>query len=130
MNKPKLLKLTKIGKAVNEKGRQKIDMILDKEKGINNSSGELPRSWYTDQNLIPPIGLEDTDDEIDEEGYINLSEEEMEDTYSRVVLNYEDFGMVVDGDEYSTVYTKSGMFVEIYESAKEVDKQIKKLFRD
>lgn len=128
MNKPKLLYLTKVGKVVNEKGRQKIDMAIEKEKSMGNNSGEMPKSWYLENGLKPPADLDD-EPEIDEEGFINLTEEEMEDTYFRVVLNYDDFGMVIDNEDYTTVYTKSGMYVEVYETAKQVNKQIKKLFR-
>lgn len=133
MKKPKLLYLTKVGKAVNEKGRARIDMALDKEKKYDSesTSGVINKAWFIDQGLqVPPEYQNEEDEpEIDEDGFINLDEDELEDTYSQVVLNYEDFGMVVDGDEFTTVYTKSGMYVEIYETARQVNKQIKKLFK-
>lgn len=133
MNKPKLLKLTKIGKAVNEKGRQRIDQALEREKTEGDgTSGVINAKWFIEQGLQVPIQYqeEDLEPEIDEDGFIDLQEDELDDTYSRVLLNYEDFGMVVDQDEFSIVYTKSGMFVEIYETAKDVHKQIKKLFNN
>lgn len=42
----------------------------------------------------------------------------MEDIYFLVVLNYDDFGMVVDGEEFIIVYIKSGMYIDIYEIVK------------
>lgn len=131
MEKPKLLYLTKIGKTVNEKGRKRIDQALEKEKNLNNAgSGTITKAWFEEQNLpVPKEYQDEIEDEIDEEGFINLSDEELEDTYTQVILNWDDFGMVVDGEDYSTIYTKSGMFVEIYECAADVNKQIKKLFR-
>lgn len=125
----KLLYLTKVGMRPNEVGREKIEQALEKERSGGKTDG-MPLSFYIENNLRPPDDVED-DSEIDSDGNINLTNEEMEEFYTEAILNLEDFSMVVDEeDEGSTVYTKSGTFINVAQDSDDVYDQIEYLNRN
>jgi hypothetical protein len=113
----KVLLLTTVNKVPNEKGKEKINRV--------NNPPELeedykPLEWYEDMGLKPPKEILLSDDDVDEEGFINLKEDEVEDALSVLLLPFDNFGCAEQGEELTTVYTKSGEVFTVVEGIEEI----------
>lgn len=113
----KVLLLTTVNKVPNEKGKEKINRV--------NNPPELeedykPLEWYEDMGLKPPKEILLSEDDVDEDGFINLMEDEVEDALSVLLLPFDNFGCAEQGEELTTVYTKSGEVFMVVEGIEEI----------
>lgn len=113
----KSLILTTVNKVPNEKGKEKIDRV--------NNPPELEEDyksleWYEDMGLKPPKEILLSEDDVDEDGFINLMEDEVEDVLSVLLLPFDNFGCAEQGEELTTVYTKSGEVFTVVEGIEEI----------
>lgn len=119
MAKPKCIFLTGVSTVANEKGLKKIEELKngDSEEG-------LPRSWYTDQNLKPPKDARE--EGIDEDGFVELAEDEVEYVHTDIILERSDFSSAEDGvnEELTTVITKSAVIYKVLEDTNSIFEQL------
>lgn len=113
----KILILTTVNKVPNEKGKEKINRA--------NNPPELDEDyksleWYEDMGLKPPKELLLSNGDVDEYGFINLTEDEVEDSLSVLLLPFDNFGCAEQGEELTTVYTKSGEVFTVVEGIEEI----------
>lgn len=109
----KLLYLNSVITVANEKGEQKVKKALD--GNVKKDEDSLPKSWYTEQNLKPPIDAQDDELEIDENGMVFLQEDEFDYDFVDCILRLDDFSSCVDNEKLgSIIYTRDGdeMWVE------------------
>lgn len=119
MAKPKCIFLTGVSTVANEKGLKKIEEL----KNGDNEEG-LPRRWYTDQNLKPPKDARE--EGIDEDGFVELAEDEVEYVHTDIILERSDFSSAEDGvnEELTTVITKSAVIYKVLEDTNDIFEQI------
>lgn len=119
MAKPKCIFLTGVSTVANEKGLKKIEELKngDSEEG-------LPRSWYTDQGLRPPKDA--IEEGIDEDGFVELAEDEVEYVHTDIILERSDFSSAEDGvnEELTTVITKSAVIYKVLEDTNDIFEQL------
>jgi hypothetical protein len=120
----KKLQLTLFSKVPNEKGIAKINKA-NSSKPITDEHGH-DAEWYRDLNLPVPKELEE-DGLVDGDGYINLEEDDLDVTMSLLLINLDDFSSAVDDEEYTHVYTKSGVKFDVHETVFEINEQIDEL---
>lgn len=113
----KILTLTTVNKVPNEKGREKIDRVNNPPEA---SEDFKPLEWYEDMGLKPPKEILLSEDDVDEDGFINLMEDEVEDSLSILLLPFDNFGGAEGGEEITTVYTKSGEVFTVVEEIGEI----------
>lgn len=113
----KILTLTTVNKVPNEKGREKIDRVNNPPE---TSEDFKPLEWYEDMGISPPEGYFTSDNDIDEDGFINLKEDEVEDALSVLLLPFDNFAGAESGEEITTVYTKSGETFSVVEDVTEI----------
>jgi hypothetical protein len=106
----KKLQLTLFSKVPNEKGIAKINKA-NSSKPITDEHGH-DAEWYRDLNLPVPKELEEDDLDV---------------TMSLLLINLDDFSSAVDDEEYTHVYTKSGVKFDVHETVFEIDEQIDEL---
>lgn len=117
----KLLKLITIKTKISDKGLEKLESV-----GKEESVGELPKSWYTSQNLRPPKGAED-ENEYDEDGNLILGEDDLEEYETEMILNLEDFQRAEDEEEITIIYTKDGAAIMVADDVLSIYAQIQEL---
>jgi hypothetical protein len=119
MAQPKCIFLTGVSTIANEKGLKKIEDLKngDSEEG-------LPKSWYTDQGLKPPKGARE--EGIDEDGFVELEEDEVEHVHTDIILERSDFSSAEDGvnEELTTVITKSAVIYKVLEDTNYIFEQL------
>lgn len=119
MAKPKCIFLTGVSTIANEKGLKKIEDLKngDSEEG-------LPKSWYTDQGLKPPKDARE--EGIDDEGFVELSDDEVEHVHTDIILERSDFSSAEDGvnEELTTVITKSAVIYKVLEDTNYIFEQL------
>lgn len=119
MAKPKCIFLTGVSTIANEKGLKKIEDLKngDSEEG-------LPKSWYTDQGLKPPKDA--IEEGIDDEGFVELSDDEVEHVHTDIILERSDFSSAEDGvnEELTTVITKSAVIYKVLEDTNYIFEQL------
>jgi len=113
----KVLTLTTVNKVPNEKGIEKIDRVNSPPE---TSEDFKPLEWYEDMGIPPPDGYFTLDNGIDVGGFINLKEDEVEDSLSVLLLPFDNFGGAESGEEITTVYTKSGEVFSVVEDVTEI----------
>lgn len=124
----KLLYLNSVITITNEKGEQKVKKALS--ANVKKDDNSLPKSWYTEQNLKPPIDVEDDESEIDENGMIFLVEDEFDYDFVDCILRLDDFSFCVDNEKLgSVIYTKVGDEMWVEETCEEIFSYIAVLTR-
>lgn len=113
----KILTLTTINKVPNEKGREKIDRVNNPPE---TSEDYKSLEWYEDMGLKPPKEILLLENDVDEDGFINLMEDEVEDSLSILLLPFDNFAGAESGEEITTVYTKSGEVFSVVEDVTEI----------
>lgn len=119
----KLLYLTSVVTFANEKGQDRIDKALKKEREDDDEPGYLTKKWYTSQNLRPPPDLEDEENvgEIDEDGMFYLESDELDYDFLDLVVSLEEFSSCEEnGLIGSQLYTKSGEVFHIEETPEQL----------
>ena len=119
MAKPKCIFLTGVSTISNEKGLKKIEDLKNGE-----SEEGLPKSWYTDQGLKPPKDARE--EGIDDEGFVELSDDEVEHVHTDIILERSDFSSAEDGvnEELTTVITKSAVIYKVLEDTNYIFEQL------
>ena len=113
----KLLLLNAVIIAANEKGEEKVKRALG--GNVKKDEGELPRSWYTDQNLRPPADAED-DIEPDEDGMVVLEEDEFDYDFVHYVLPINKFISCKDNEKIGCVIITTDGDEWVEETAEEI----------
>lgn len=114
----KLLYLNAVITVPNDKGEEKVKRALN--GNTNKDEHSLPKSWYTSQNLRPPLDAED-DEEIDEDGMVYLKEDEFEYDFVDSILKLDDFSSCTDNDKLgSIIYKNSGDELWVSETCEEI----------
>lgn len=113
----KILTLTTINKVPNEKGREKIDRVNNPPE---TSEDYKSLEWYEDMGLKPPKEILLLENDVDEDGFVNLMEDEVEDSLSILLLPFDNFAGAESGEEITTVYTKSGEVFSVVEDVTEI----------
>ena len=116
----KRLYLTSFAYEPNEKGKQRIKKIKDTNPEFDKNTKE----YFSNLGISPPKDLEESDLETDSEGRFILKDDELSVVSTQVVVNLNNFLMVVDEQKCSTLYLTDGSAIDIVESAFEVDEQI------
>ncbi len=125
MPKPKILILTCVSTEVNEKGQERLNKIKSKPAYDEDNPPEGSAAWFANLGLRPPKDLEEEEDEIDSEGYIELKEDELEYIHNEVILERNDFSFAVDSEDGLTVvYTKHGAVLDVLEDTDNIYTQL------
>jgi hypothetical protein len=115
----KLLYLNSVITVTNQKGEEKVKKALS--GNVKKDESSLPKSWYTEQNLKPPIDVEDDELEVDENGMIFLQEDEFDYDFVDCVLRLDDFSSCVDNEKIgSVVYTRDGDEMWVEQTSEEI----------
>lgn len=124
MSKPKQLFLTCISLVANEKGKEKVSNALS--AGIKRDENGMTREQYEDLGIPVPKELLVNSSEIDEDGMIDLEDDEIEYVYDDVILELSDFSCAVDSQksEFTKVYTKSSIVLTVVETTDDIFDQI------
>ena len=117
----KLIHLTGITLIPNEKGEEKIKNATD---GSALRDGETPtKNWFIEVGLPPPKDA--PDDEIDENGEIDLEPEETQEIYLPITIPLDNIGSYIGLEDGTTkVFTKSNMTFEVAETTEDIDMYI------
>ena len=110
----KTLILTTVNKVPNERGLEKINRVNNPPEDYKSLE------WYEDMGLKPPKEILLLEDDVDEDGFINLMEDEVEDSLSVLLLPFDNFGCAEQGEELTTVYAKSGEVFTVVEGIEEI----------
>ncbi len=116
----KTLHLTGITQVPNAKGQSKIDRANGKK--TDNENEGMPKSWYLENNLRPPDGIDDDEIERDDYGAVLLDPEDVEEVGIPISLplkNYAGAEGCTDGT--SIVYTSFGYQFSVFEDVDEID---------
>jgi len=116
----KLLFLTAVTAIPTEEGQKRIQKAVKKNR---NSDGDEDfakpgtSAWFKSMNITPPDDLEEDEEEIDENGFMFIPEDELEYEFSDLVLDMEEFQSCVETSMISSILTtKSGDIYEIEET--------------
>jgi len=117
----KLLFLTAVTTIPTEEGQKRIQKAVKKNR---NSDGDEDfakpgtSAWFKSMNITPPSDLEeDETEEIDENGYMLLPEDEVEYEFNDLIIDLEEFQSCVETSMISSILTtKSGDIYEIEET--------------
>ena len=117
----KLIYLNALVSIPNTSGEEKIEKAINK-KGYNpNKDKTPPKSWFLEQNLIPPEDTEE-DVETDENGNVFLEEKDLEEVAVPLSIPLENVGSwVASVDGGTTLYTKSNLMYDVLEEVWEID---------
>lgn len=111
----KLLFLTLISNKPTKAGEEKIKNAIEVNK--REKEDGLPLSWYKEQNILPPKGLE----EDLKKGLVILTEKEMELDYKDCTLRLSEFSNCVDNTKVGCVITtKNGDKLWVEQDSSEV----------
>jgi hypothetical protein len=114
----KFIYLNAIVSVPNEVGEEKIEKAYTK-KPIQDSSTP-PRSWFLEQNLIPPDDAEEI--ETDEDGRVVLEEDDVDYITVPLTMPIDNLGSWVSSTDGGThLYTKSNMMYTVAEEVWEID---------
>ena len=123
----RLLVLTEVVEAINDKGQERIDKALSKSKNTEDStSGVINKQWFLDQGLkVPPEYENEEEPEIDENGYISLKKEELEYLYFEMIVDLKQFSHATDLEDFGALlYLKDGSTIRVDEDTDEIYEQI------
>lgn len=113
----KRIHLTVVTKSLNEEGEKLVDRVT------NRDTEDLPREWYIEQNLRPPKDLDEV--EIDEEGSIILDEKYLESGYKSLTINLKEIESYFENEDgTTTLYCRSGLFYQVYETVTHINAYI------
>lgn len=125
----KRLYLTAFELVPNEKGEERVKKANAKEELGEPEIGS--KRWFAEQGIASPKGVEDEEEdepEIDAiTGFLKLKDDEVDTVETVVIVNLDEFSLAVDEDTFTTVWTKSGTYIKVLESAYEIDFQIDEL---
>ena len=133
----KLLVLTEVVEAINDKGQERIDKALAKDnkklqKGTDKYGYTLEQ-WEDMGTPIPEdsifYGKSSSDEsEIDEHGYISLKKEELEYLYFEMIVDLKQFSHATDLEDFGALlYLKDGSTIRVDEDTDEIYEQIQYL---
>ena len=124
----KVLMLTSVYKQVNEKGLERVEKIRSEYGKSKKDDYGRTAEWYEDAGLpVPEYFSQNEQDEVDQEGMVPIKEDELEEVLEPVIVSLSDFSSAItiaDEDEYTTVYTKSGISYPVVENVYEIYSQI------
>lgn len=127
MSKPKVLYLTSLEIIVNDKGRERVNKAVAKEKDLDLPPKEGSKRWYEEMGVKPPPDLEDEieEPEIDENGMVDLQEGEFDYAHNHLILERSDFSFAKDTlNDVTVVFTKNNLSFEVLEDADTIYEQL------
>lgn len=121
----KLLCLTQVITKPSEEGQKRIDAALERRKNGGEKTNEdgYTAEWFRDMNLPVPEDLleSEEDDDIDEEGYMFIPNEELEYVFLDMILSLDDFSSATKNEDIgSTVITKEGVSYHVQEEVEDI----------
>lgn len=120
----KLLFLTAITTIPTEEGQKRIEKAVKKNR--NSDGGEDfakpgTSAWFRQMNITPPSDLEEEDDEIDEQGFMQLPLEEIDYEFSDLVIPLKQISACEENPLIgSQLFTKSGEVFHIEETPEQL----------
>lgn len=127
MGKTKHLFLTCVSTVANEKGEERVNKALGNESfGVKRDEYGRSAEDYESMNMPVPKELLDSSSEIDEDGMIELKEDEIDYLFDDIILELSEFACAIDNQltGTTTVYTKSNLSLTVEESTDEIFSQI------
>lgn len=126
MSKVKLLVLTSVTTEINEKGQKKLDKVNKKQVSFDEDNPpEGTVEWFRKLGIKPPKDLEEDTPIVDKNGMMELEEDEVEYIHNEVIIDRSDFSTAIDtSDGLTTVYTKSGVIIDVIEDTDDIYAQI------
>lgn len=116
--KTKYIYLNALVTIPNENGEEKIEKANSKKPIQDNITP--PKSWFLEQNLIPPDDAEDTP--VDEDGMVILDKDDLEEVTVPLTIPIENMGSwVTSVDGGTVIYTKSNVMYTVVEDIFEID---------
>lgn len=124
MSKRKHLFLTCVSTVANEKGEERVNKALSSD--VKRDENGLTREQYEDLGIPVPRELLDSSSEIDEDGMIELKEDEIDYLFDDIILELSEFACAIDNQltGTTTVYTKSNLSLTVEETTDEIFSQI------
>ena len=101
--KKQIIYVNELYTILSEKGEERLKKATSKSEDVTSEEDGMPYEWYLENNLKPPKGLEPSEDEIDEEGFIHLKEDEFEFNVRDRILDIKDFRSAVEADEFGSI---------------------------